>query len=464
MKITASQALGGPPTTLLEVPSGLPARHKRATLYALSLLLDCLALAAGNFVASYLRDQQWLEIAGQPLSLLAIPVLVMFEIAREAQSVEALESRSIGTTRALSSLGATALFIVCLSFLFKVEDLSRVGFAVSFGTAAILIVIGKVILDRIFWSAMDGTATASLLLIDGLQATPEKAMKVIDLQAVGASPNLANPGALDVLSRIIEPYDRVVVACPCEKRQAWATFLRGHDVGGEILLDGDITLGAVAIGQSGNYDTLVLSRGPLNLAQRMQKRIFDLVLASLALVLLLPLFAVVAVALKLESSDPIFFRQTRIGLGNRLFTILKFRSMRQDMADDEGRRSTRREDERVTLVGRFIRRTSIDELPQLINVWRGEMSMVGPRPHALGSLAGDSLFWEITDGYWVRHALKPGITGLAQVRGFRGATEVPADLKNRVRADLEYLMHWSLWLDFVILLRTLRVLMHDKAY
>jgi lipopolysaccharide/colanic/teichoic acid biosynthesis glycosyltransferase len=452
VKITASKALEAPLTTLLEAPSGLPARRKRATLHVLSLLLDCLALASGYLVASNLREQQWLEIAGQPLPLLAIPIFVMFEIARETQSVEALESRSIGTTRALSSLGATALFIVCLSFLFKVEGLSRVGFAVSFGTAAILIVIGKVILDRIFWSTMQGTATASLLLIDGLKATPEKAMKVIDLQAVGMSPNLANPGAIDILSRIIEPYDRVVVACPYERRAAWATFLRGHDVGGEILLDGDLTHGAVAIGQSGSDDTLILSRGPLNLAQRMQK------------VLLLPLFALVAAALKLESSDPVFFRQTRIGLGNRLFTILKFRSMRQDLADGDGRRSTSRQDERVTRVGKFIRRTSIDELPQLLNVWRGDMSIVGPRPHALGSLAGDNLFWEITDGYWVRHALKPGITGLAQVRGFRGATAEPADLKNRVRADLEYLTNWSLWLDFVIVLRTLRVLMHDNAY
>ncbi len=115
-------------------------------------------------------------------------------------------------------------------------------------------------------------------------------------------------------------------------------------------------------------------------------------------------------------------------------------------------------------MGRFIRRTSIDELPQLFNVLRGDMSIVGPRPHALGSLAGEHLFWEAADGYWLRHALKPGMTGLAQVRGFRGATRSPEDVRQRVRADLEYLIKWSLWRDVLILLKTCRVVVHENAF
>jgi lipopolysaccharide/colanic/teichoic acid biosynthesis glycosyltransferase len=269
---------------------------------------------------------------------------------------------------------------------------------------------------------------------------------------------------LHAISDLIAPFDRVVVACSYEKRPTWATILRGHDVGGEILLDRDLLVGAVAVGQCGAEDTLVLSRGPIHLIIRVQKRKFDLIVSLLLLVILAPLLVGVACALKIEKSGPVFFKQTRVGLGNRQFAIFKFRSMRQDQADEHGTRSAGRADQRITRVGRFIRRTSIDELPQLINVLRGDMSIVGPRPHALGSLAGDRLFWEATDAYWLRHALKPGITGLAQVRGFRGATHYPDDVRQRVRADLEYLTNWSLWGDVMILLKTLRVVVHENAY
>ncbi|MEG3178947.1 sugar transferase, partial [Sphingomonas sp. RB3P16] len=132
--------------------------------------------------------------------------------------------------------------------------------------------------------------------------------------------------------------------------------------------------------------------------------------------------------------------------------------------DGAGHRSTQREDDRVTKVGRFIRRTSIDELPQILNVLTGEMSIVGPRPHALGSRAADKLFWEVDHRYWHRHATKPGLTGLAQVRGYRGATLIEADLENRLQADLEYLENWSIWRDLKIIVRTFRVLLHRNAY
>jgi lipopolysaccharide/colanic/teichoic acid biosynthesis glycosyltransferase len=138
--------------------------------------------------------------------------------------------------------------------------------------------------------------------------------------------------------------------------------------------------------------------------------------------------------------------------------------MRSDATDAVGERSATRNDDRITRVGALIRRTSIDELPQLLNVLKGDMSLVGPRPHALGSLAGEELFWEVSETYWVRHALKPGITGLAQVRGHRGATAAAEDLQVRLRSDLEYLMNWSLSLDLLILVRTCGVLFHKNAF
>src|SRR3546814_619911 len=217
---------------------------------------------------------------------------------------------------------------------------------------------------------------------------------------------------LDALSRLIAPLARVIIACRCDHRSAGATFLKGHDVGGEILLDRDLLHGAVAIGQYDSRDTIILSRGPLNLMNRIQKRALDLVVAILALVILSPLLLFVAIAIRLESPGPVLFRQMRVGQGNRQFRIFKFRSMRSDSSDADGSQSTARADGRITRIGHLIRRTSIDELPQLLNVIRGEMSMVGPRPHALGSTAGNELFWHASQQYWLRHALKPGITGL----------------------------------------------------
>lgn len=445
-------------------PRGWPAREKRLALYCLSLAFDCASLGLGYVAALSLRDADWLDTAGQPLLLIALPIFLLLEIAREVQGVEALESRSLATQRGLGALLGTALIVLALSFLFKSQDVSRVGFMTLFGVAAITLTLGKVILDLIFVHWMGGVAVATIVLQDGLAAQKHADCDVVDVQRLGLWPDLNAPSSIDALSRIISAYDRVVVACCFERRSAWATFLKSQDVGGEILLDRDLLHGAVAIGTYGADDTLVLSRGPLALSSRIQKRIFDIVVSAALLALASPILLIVAVTLKIEGPGPVLFRQRRVGLGNRQFTILKFRSMRQDRGDAEGRRSASRDDERITPVGRLLRRTSIDELPQLINVLRGEMSIVGPRPHALGSLAGDRLFWEVTDGYWVRHSLKPGLTGLAQVRGLRGATHSQDDIRQRVRSDLEYLMTWSIWLDVLILLRTFRVIVHQNAF
>ncbi|WP_097063401.1 sugar transferase [Sphingomonas guangdongensis] len=144
--------------------------------------------------------------------------------------------------------------------------------------------------------------------------------------------------------------------------------------------------------------------------------------------------------------------------------VLKFRSMRAESSDATGTRSASRDDDRITRVGRIIRKTSIDELPQLFNVLLGDMSLVGPRPHALGSLAGDQLFWQVDETYWLRHQLKPGITGLAQVRGHRGATLERVDLVARLQSDMEYIHRWDIWRDIVILANTLKVVLHRNAF
>lgn len=196
----------------------------------------------------------------------------------------------------------------------------------------------------------------------------------------------------------------------------------------------------------------------------MKKRFLDLGITVPLLILIAPMLMLVAILIKLDSPGPMLFRQERVGRGNRWFKVLKFRSMRVDGNDSRGDQSTARDDDRVTRVGRFIRATSIDELPQLINVLLGDMSLVGPRPHALGSLAGEQLFWQIDERYWHRHQLKPGITGLAQVRGLRGATTHAIDLTERLHADMEYINNWDLWRDIAILFNTFRVMIHRNAY
>jgi lipopolysaccharide/colanic/teichoic acid biosynthesis glycosyltransferase len=138
--------------------------------------------------------------------------------------------------------------------------------------------------------------------------------------------------------------------------------------------------------------------------------------------------------------------------------------MYEDASDPHGNRSTTRDDNRVTRIGKFLRRTSLDELPQLWNVIRGDMSLVGPRPHALGSTAEGALFWKAVPNYWTRHAMRPGITGLAQVRGLRGPTVTRDDIEKRVAADLEYINGWSIWLYLKILLQTIGVILHRNAF
>lgn len=184
------------------------------------------------------------------------------------------------------------------------------------------------------------------------------------------------------------------------------------------------------------------------------KRLFDFVGAAFGLLLLSPLLIAVAVIIKLTSAGPVFFRQERTGLGNRPFQILKFRSMYTDRCDLSGVAQTIADDPRVTPIGRIIRKTNIDELPQLINVLWGDMSLVGPRPHVPGMLAAGVRYEELVIGYERRHAMRPGITGLAQANGLRGPTSEVEPSVMRVVRDIEYIRNFSVWLDIRILFRT----------
>lgn len=184
------------------------------------------------------------------------------------------------------------------------------------------------------------------------------------------------------------------------------------------------------------------------------KRAVDIVLSSAAILVLSALFVVVAVAIKATSAGPVFFKQQREGINGKLFWTLKFRSMRTEDCDITGVAQTVADDPRLTPIGKFIRKTSIDELPQLINVLMGDMSLVGPRPHVPGMKACGRDYRELVPYYDLRLAVKPGLTGWAQANGFRGPTSLFSAARERVDHDIAYIQNFSIWLDLRILFRT----------
>lgn len=191
---------------------------------------------------------------------------------------------------------------------------------------------------------------------------------------------------------------------------------------------------------------------PLNFAA---KRLLDLFVSATALMVLLPLFLAIAAAIKWESKGPVFFMQNRWGRGGRMIRIFKFRSMRTDLCDVSGVAQTRRNDPRVTRIGALLRKTNLDELPQLINILLGDMSLVGPRCHVPGMLAGGMLYEELVKDYHIRHLVRPGLTGLAQFRGLRGPTDRDDLAKARFASDVEYIRDFNIWLDVKVLVGTL---------
>ncbi|MEJ2612591.1 MAG: undecaprenyl-phosphate glucose phosphotransferase [Candidatus Thiodiazotropha sp.] len=206
---------------------------------------------------------------------------------------------------------------------------------------------------------------------------------------------------------------------------------------------------------------LTLSETPLIGSHLLFKTLEDRILAMFILMLASPVMLATAIAIKWESRGPVFFRQERTGWDGENFKIWKFRSMRLHQENHGKVKQATQNDPRITRVGQFIRRTSIDELPQLFNVLAGQMSLVGPRPHALQH--NEEYSTQIV-AYMARHRIKPGMTGLAQIRGYRGETKELEQMEKRVKYDLEYINSWSLWLDLSILIRTVFALKSDKAY
>lgn len=444
--------------------ASLSSRQALRYRYHVGLVVaDASALFFSFAVAGLLRETSGVG-SGSTLGLLLVPVTLLFALNNGSYSYRALADWRYGFGRVvMAAMQALALVLLIAFSVQSSEQFSRLVFGVGLALTPISLAVGRWMMHRRTRRWRHGLLN-NLVIVDGYPVTLPAGVDVVDADAAGLRPDPRDPMMLNRLGHVVRGADFVLVCCRAEDRAGWAHLLKGTDVASHVLIPEFDSLGGTTVGRFHGHPTMQVSTGVLDLRERFQKRLLDLALTVPAIVLLTPVLALVALAVKLDTRGPVLFTQDRLGRGNRLFKLYKFRSMHTRDSDADGKTSTQRGDARITRVGRFIRATSLDELPQLFNVLSGDMSLVGPRPHALGSLAGFELFWDVDQRYWHRHALKPGITGLAQVRGFRGATLERDDLIHRLQSDLAYFEGWSIWRDLGILLSTFKVVVHRNAF
>ncbi len=437
-------------------------QRRRLQCYLALMLCDTAAVFFSFGLAGYVYMGEEVAVS-LVLAQLLLPVFLTIALYNSTYSLDSLKSPATSLGRALSALAVSASVVLFIAFFTKSSgEFSRVDFAMGTVLTALVVAAARVEMRGFIRWRCGASVTNELVIDDGGPTVVLPGAVFVSAQSFGLRPELNDPHTLDRIGLVMRHADRVIVSSPPERRAAWAIILKGAAVAGEVIDEAVALLSAQGARRAGGQGLLQVSVGPLGIRARFVKRGFDIVIAGLALLVLFPLLA--AVAIVLEDGAPVFFVQRRVGCGNRFFAMIKFRSMRVNNEGVNGAQSATKDDDRITRIGRLIRATSIDELPQLLNVLKGDMSLVGPRPHAIGSQAGDKLFWEVDNRYWQRHALRPGLTGLAQVRGLRGATDCQADLLGRLDADLEYLDGWSLWRDVRIVMRTFAVLVHERAF
>ena len=385
--------------------------------------------------------------------------------------------------------GVFALLALAGFFLKLSAEFSRVWLASWFGGGFVLLVIVRLALSRVIrrWGRNGKMERRALIvgggpnaegLIRSLEAQPDNDIRICGIfddrddvrspPVVAGYPKLGTIGELIEFSRIAR-IDMLIVALPLTAESRVLTLLKRLWV-----LPVDIRLSAHSnklqfrprsYSHIGSVPMLDIFDKPINDWDSVAKRAFDVFFSVLGIIALSPIMLATAIAIKLDSPGPVIFRQKRHGFNNEEIEVLKFRSMYTDMADPLAKKMVTKGDPRVTKVGRFIRKTSIDELPQFFNALRGDLSLVGPRPHAVYAQTRDKMFNEVVEGYFARHRVKPGVTGWAQISGWRGEIDSDEKIKMRTEYDLYYIENWSLWLDLKILFLTpSRLLNTENAY
>ncbi|GGK19036.1 undecaprenyl-phosphate glucose phosphotransferase [Salinarimonas ramus] len=401
---------------------------------------------------------------------------------------QALGVYSIGAFRAFFrvgtklALGWTVVFLLALAavFLLKVgEAFSRVWLVSWFAAGLACLTIARIGIAMVFTAmtragrfdrrtAIVGGGPSAESMIKALDAQPDTGVKIVGVfddrsdersaDVVAGYPKLGRVDDLVDFARRTQ-LDLVIFTVPISAEERILQMLSKLWV-----LPIDIRLAAHtsklrlrprSYSYIGSVPVLDVFDRPIADWDLVLKWMFDKVVGTLLLVMLSPVLLATAIAVKLDSKGPVFFKQKRYGFNNELIEVFKFRSMYTDMSDATAAKLVTKDDPRVTRVGRIIRKTSIDELPQLFNVvFFGNLSLVGPRPHALHAKAADRLYDQVVDGYFARHKVKPGITGWAQINGWRGETDTQEKIQRRVEHDLYYIEHWSVFFDLQILAMT----------
>ncbi|TPF75263.1 undecaprenyl-phosphate glucose phosphotransferase [Brucella gallinifaecis] len=386
----------------------------------------------------------------------------------------------------ISVLGAIAI----TGFLFKVSsDFSRVWFLIWTLSSLIILITTRLFISwKIRRWARNGILERRAVIVGG-GPNAEALIRLLEQQVdndiricgifddrddkrsppiVAGYPKLGNIQELIEFARIAR-IDMLIVSLPISAEERILTILNKLWV-----LPVDIRLSAVnshlrfrprAYSYIGTVPMLDIFDKPINDWDSVAKRIFDIVFSLLGIIALSPVMLATAIAIKLDSKGPVIFKQKRHGFNNEIINVWKFRSMYTEHSDPTARNPVTKNDPRVTRVGQFIRKTSIDELPQFFNSLTGSLSLVGPRPHAVTAHTHNVLFNEVVDGYFARHRVKPGVTGWAQINGWRGEIDNNDKLRMRTEYDLYYIENWSLWFDLKILFLTpIRLLNTENAY
>jgi len=436
----------------------------RTAVVVTAIVSDILVIGAAALTAALVRFHSIWEAPTNDLLLFLLPAYFLAAVALHCYRLGTMRHslRSVG--RAIIALAIAAGLTFTAAFALQVGAIySRLGTGILLMTAAAYLAVGRVfyklLLDRL------SNLIDPRVLILGPDVDRAGIADDIDHIIPSERPNPADPGSLERTYAVVQHADRIILAFDdATDRTEWAHFVRLIGIDAE-LIDPDLQdITVLGMHHWKGMPTLVVARGALDFGERAIKRAFDLAISVPLLALIGPWLLLLMLLIKMNSPGPAIFAQPRVGRNNCRYQCYKLRTMYADLGDKHGSRSTTRDDDRITKIGRFMRRASLDELPQLWNVIIGDMSLVGPRPHALGSVAEGALFWEAVPDYWTRHAMRPGITGLAQVRGLRGATHTRSDIEKRVGADLEYINNWSIWLDLKILLQTIRVVWHRNAF
>jgi len=409
----------------------------------------------------------------------------LIRISRDGYAVFRGQSEDTGGGSLADFLLASALTSLVILQLEMMREFSR-GLALYFiGFSMVGLFISRMAFRKIIWNLMaKGVVGQRVVLYASSPDTIRRVLELIELQRL---PHLRIIGYADDRSSTADPakelpylggfeallqlartgqLDQVILALPeitQERLEYIADTLSAASIDLCVLPREAMELKpGYRINFLGSLPVFTIWQQPVRDVDGILKEMMDRGIAFVAVILLSPLLLLTALAIRLESKGPIFFKQKRFGFNNNEISVLKFRSMYVDQQDVSGAARTQKNDPRVTRVGRVIRRTSIDELPQLFNVLRGDMSIVGPRPHATMMRVEDKYYFDAVKGYTARHRVKPGITGLAQVRGLRGEIATTERARKRVEYDIYYIENWSPLMDLRIMIETVFKLVWDK--